>query len=69
VPAKQVELIAGRRRQQPPAARAPTALPRRIANPGAGSLTLQTTLLGPLIAPRGGARAAELEEFCGRAAV
>jgi hypothetical protein len=60
VPAKQVELAsidgASRRRRPSPRRRCPVG----IANPDAGSLTLQTTLLGPLTLPRGGARAAEL---------
>jgi hypothetical protein len=70
VSAKQVELIAaidGASSRPPPEPR--RRCPVGIANPGAGSLTLQTTLLGPLIVPRGGAPAAELEEFCGRATV
>jgi len=42
----------------------------RSARPGApGPLTLETTLLGPLIVPDGAARAAELEELSRRAAI
>ena len=46
----------------------PPRQPDPVAAP-AGSLTLQTTLFGPLTVPDGAARAAELEELSRRAAV
>ena len=50
--------------RRPPLPARPTAAARR-----GGTLTLQTTLFGPLTVPDGAARAAELEELSRRAAV